>query len=268
MAKETYYRKLLEIFKKDKISEVALVKKEFDIIAQPALWVLVREIKEINTRFKDIALRLSDHNIPFVCVINQEGSYFLDLTPWYCCANADDIYICDSYKTADFGVFQFVYNYDIFGLEEIGINRWATVVEENIWKIVEKLKLDYIVNLDGVYVYPYVVLITLKIIPERFSFKGLYLIHRAYDAGDKITLEFVYRFMKILIKFSNLIKRPFVLFKESGIRTKKELIDEFEVNVMEIYLRKFFGIGYNPGLEEEDIEKRIKKIERLLNSLH
>lgn len=267
MAKETYYRKLLEILKKGRISEVALVRKEFDIITQPALWVFVREIKEINTKFEDIALRLSNHNIPFACIINQEGSYFLDLTPQYN-ANVDDIYISASYKTADFGVFRFVYNYDIFGLEEIGVNRWATVIEENIWKIVEKLKLDYIINLDGVYVYPYVVLITLKIIPEKFSFKGFYLIHRAYDAGDKITLEFVYRFMKILVKFSNLIKRPFVLFKENGIKTKKELIDEFEGNIMEIYLRELFRVGYNPGLEEEDIEKRIKRIERVLNSLH
>jgi len=242
--------------------KIPLVRKEFEIIGQPFLWFFIKDLNEINFKFEHYTWLLREHNLPFVCIVNQEGSYFLDLTSHYHRAKLDDIDIYRTYKAVAFKRFWFVYNYNIFWAKQIDMCKWASIYDSDLKKMELELGLDYIVSVSAIISTPSFTSFNFKIAPRGFHLKGIYLTHRIYDEDDKITLGFARRVVEAVLKLRDNMNTSIGLFKGDSIETKTELVDLLEDNV-KFYLQKFHSIAYR-STGQENADERLERIEKIL----
>lgn len=241
---------------------IPLVRKDFEVMGQPFLWFFIKDLNEVNLKFNHCAWLLREHNLPFICIVNQEGSYFLDLTLQYHGVKLDDIYIYRTYRAVAFKRFWFVYNYNIFGAEQIDICNWASIYASDIKKIELDLGLDYIISVSGIISTQNFTSLNFKIVPRGFHLKGIYLTHRIYDEGDKITLGFARRVVEAVLKLRDSTNISIGLFKGKSIETKNELVDLLEDNV-KFYLQKSYSIAYR-ATGQENADERLERIEKIL----
>lgn len=264
---KSYYEQLQIAIKKVGISgEIYRVIKKFEVIKDTSRWIYIKGLEEGSSKFNGLAFYLDSNIIPFVGIAQGDGVYFVDLSFKYLEAIRRKIYTHLPYDRTNFEDFVFVYNYYVFGVSEMKLKDKTVLLINRAKEVVEKRGLDYIITLTALDFFGDTGYIAFEILPSNLTFKGLYLMHRIYDEESYLTLKFAYNILNFLTKIVKATGYKLSIFQESGIRTKKKLIDMVEEKLKN-YLLDTYGINYPADTEELDIERRIRKMEKFLGKL-
>lgn len=264
---ESYYKQLQIAVKKLGIpGEIHQVNRRFELIKDTSRWIYIKGLEEGSSKFNGLAFYFDSNTIPFVGVAQGDGVYFVDLSFKYIDAIRRKIYTHLPYDRTNFEDFVFVYNYYVFGVSEMKLKDKTVLLINRAKEVVEKRGLDYIITLTALDFFGDTGYIAFEILPSNLTFKGLYLMHRIYDEESYLTLKFAYNILNFLTKIAEATGYKLRIFQESGIKTKKKLIDMVEEKLRN-YLWDTYGINYPVDTEEWDIEKRIIKMEKFFGKL-
>lgn len=264
---ESYYKQLQMATKKLGIpGEIQQVSRKFEVFKDTLRWIYIKGLEVGSSKFNELAFYLDSNIIPFVGIAQGDGVYFVDFSFKYIDAIRRKIYTHSPYDRTNFEDFVFVYNYYVFGVSEIKLKDSAPLFMDRAREVVEKRGLDYIITLTALDFFDDIGYIAFEILPRNLTFKGLYLMHQVYDEESYLTLKFAYNILNFLAKIAKATGYKLRILQESGIKTKKKLIDMVEEKLKN-YLLDTYGINYPADPEELDIERRIRRMEKFLGKV-
>lgn len=264
--RRVYSEELAEVLRLKNLDvKIYKVNRLFKTVISPSQWLVIEEFTKVDYDFARFAGGLTDNKIPFVCIMNSEGSFFLDLGREYNSANLRSIDIFDTYEKVNLGSSLLIYNYNAFADYDNGLRTWIVDSADGIREVSEVLGLNYIIRVKRLDVLPRNISVEFSIVPKYLSLKGLHLSYQVYDEWDELTLKFLNTLLKVLEKFQDVMEYYVSVYTSDGFKTKRKLLNEVEKEIMLVL--RHYGIPYKVSSHEDNVEKRIKNLESTIKKV-
>lgn len=233
--KRTYYSLVSELVSSIHPNFVPqLIFRKFRSILSPVRWIY------ISTRWAtatNLLVILNENGLPFISILDNSGLWFLDLTKSYTSfirkvgQTSDEIYSQPSPEG------KIYYNYHIFGSYKLSLFMFNEFTVAELKQLKDKMDLNFhfeLSNLERGKKYLGSIF-HLRLINEGFILKDVYLCHKTYDDGDKITIDFLLSFDRLLSDIQNIVPVDIILPGETPrtvLKTASDVMGYFEKNVL------------------------------------
>lgn len=233
--KRTYYSLVSELVSSIHPNFVPqLVFRKFKSILSPVRWIYISTWGATAT---NLLVTLNENSLPFISILDNSGLWFLDLTKSYTSfirkvgQTSDEIYSQPSPEG------KIYYNYYIFGSYKLSLFMFNEFTTAELKQLKDKMDLDFHFELSSLERGRQNLrsIFRLKLVNEGFILKDVYLCHKTYDNEDRITIDFLLSFDRLLSDIQSIMPVDIILPRGTSgavLKTASDVMDYFEKDVL------------------------------------